>query len=82
MTKEQAKFFLNALEVDDIEAEIMPEYSGRGMYGKTTFAVSVNASISIIPSLLRHLENLKQASPDFSKFILRQDSLGLGIVLY
>jgi len=86
MTKEQAEFFINALEYNGIEAELREDYSGRGMYGKTTFAVVTEKTHLIISAILRYLPNLEPEEyvelPDFSNFTLKQDSMGLGVILY
>lgn len=85
MTKEQANFFKEALVNDDLETEndiIRENYSGRGMYGKTTFAIVTDSVSDLIPALLRQAQEDPESMPDFSTFVLRQDNMGLGIVLY
>jgi len=52
MTKEQANFFKCALDNDDIyPVEIRDNYSGRGMFGKTTFAIATDSVSDLIPAL-------------------------------
>jgi len=83
MTKEQANFFKDALDNDDIyPVEIRDNYSGRGMYGKTTFAIVTDSVSDLIPALLRQAQEDPESMPDFSIFKLRQDNMGLGVVLY
>lgn len=83
MTKEQANFFKEALDNDDIyPVEIRDDYSGRAMYGETTFAIITDSICELIPSLLRQAQEDPDSMPDFSDFNLQQDSMGLGIVLY
>jgi hypothetical protein len=86
MTEEQAKFFEEALDHDGVTpVEIRDDYSGRGMYGKTTYAVVVDSACDLIPSLLRHAaHNYVEVVAEgiFDDFELRQDDMGLGIVLY
>lgn len=42
MTKEQAEAIQKQAEVWDYEIEIRDDYSGRGMFGKKTYAVTGN----------------------------------------
>jgi hypothetical protein len=67
------------------ECSVNEHYSGRGMYGKTTAAIYVNAHPSIILGLvLIHLETIKEDYPDLSKNdeTFDSDSMGLGYVIY
>jgi hypothetical protein len=85
MTKEQAEFFKQAIINDDLETEndiIRENYSGRGMYGKTTFAVVVDSVCDLVSALLRQAQEDPESIPDVSTFTLRQDNMGLGVVLY
>lgn len=83
MTKEQANFFKEALDNDDVyPVETRDDYSGRAMYGKTTCAVVIDGVSDLIPALLRQAQEDPASMPDFSVFKLRQDNMGLGIVLY
>jgi len=83
MIKEHANFFKEALDNDGVSpVEIRDGYSGRGMYGEQTFAIVVDDVCDLIPALLRQAQEDPESVPDFSLFKLRQDSMGLGIVLY
>jgi len=83
MIKEHAEFFKEALDNDGVyPIEIRDNYSGRGMYGKTTFAVVVDSVCDLIPALLRQAQEDPESIPDVSTFTLRQDNMGLGVVLY
>lgn len=85
MTKEQAEFFKNAAEEVGLEIEMRDGYSGRGMYGKTTFAVVTDSLSDLIPALLCHAAyNYVDVVENnlFDNFKLHQDNMGLGVVLY
>jgi len=85
MTKRQAEFFKNAAEEVGLDIEVRDEYSGRGMYGKTTYAIITDSITDLIPALLCHAAyDYVDIVADglFDNFKLRQDSMGLGIVLY
>jgi len=66
MTQEEAELMEEFLEKDGYDAEIRDDYSGRMMYGKTTFAVVTNAS-----------PNAHKATAGF-----RSDNMGLDFVYY
>lgn len=83
MTKDEAQFFRNALENNGDEAELHPEYSGRGMMGQTTYAVSFESFPVLLGAVLSHCkENLNSLSeiPDLGD--IQQDHLGTGIIIY
>ena len=82
MIKEHAEFFKEALDNDGIEVELRDDYSGRSMYGKTTFAVVTDNISDVIPALLRQVQEDPESAPDFSIFKLRQDNMGLSVILY
>ena len=85
MTKEQAEFFKNAAEEVELEIEVRNNYSGRGMYGETTYAIIVDSLMTLIPALLcRAAYGYVSVAENglFDNFKLRQDNMGLGIVLY
>lgn len=79
---EQVKKFIEALE----DADYTPEpYSGRGMYGKTCVSVSGGGNDTERPSiweLAKELANERWDGEFDNVPEPRQDSLGLGIVLY
>jgi len=69
----------------DFETEIIPDYSGRGMFGNETHAISTNASMGDVlgaviiraPMFTDSLGNELFNSTDF-----QVDSMGTGIVIY
>lgn len=85
MTKGQAEFFKNAAEEVGLDIEVRDDYSGRGMYGKITHAIVADSLCDLIPALLCHAAYDYVAVVEdglFDDFKLRQDNMGLGIVLY
>lgn len=85
MTKEQAEFFKIAAEEVGLDIEVRDDYSGRGMYDKITHAIVTDSLCGLIPALLcqasyDHVNVIENGL--FDNFKLRQDNMGLGIVLY
>lgn len=95
MTKEQAEFLKNAIKNGGEDCEVHPEYSGRGMSGKTTYAVSFSGIIWVLPLIIDECraiarrvigdidggeEYLDKKIPEFNS--LRQDNLGNSVILY
>jgi len=75
MKLEKAVKIVESLNAEGIDASVRKDYSGRGMYGKTTAAVST-----------RYQEDVFQAASDLGMRLgrrsLRIDSMGLGCVVY
>lgn len=72
------------LEINGREA-----YSGRGMYGRTTAAVTAENASEVMAAIAQATRGLAQLEKDeeIDEFIedlrgLRADSMGLGVVLY
>lgn len=85
MTKEVADFIRLVIEQQGEEAEICSDYSGRGMFGKKTYAVIVpNLRIFLYWILLyvqyKEKRGEKVSIPDVS--IFQTDSMGLDTVIY
>lgn len=86
-----AKAIANALEEEGTRVSIREDYSGRGMYGKTTFgvvapdwAVLIRAVATAAVSIA---ENNTDDSPDPHDFAremgkLRWDNMGYDIIVY
>jgi hypothetical protein len=72
----------------DEGGELRESYSGRAMYGKTTFAVTFDAKGDFERALVRAGYELgRQGSDDVEAVLsdldgLRTDSMGLGIIVY
>lgn len=71
MTKQQAEFIKELLEYT-YEVDIRENYSGRHMYGETTFAIVTNAKVL---DLFIELANFAQDVPNFSRK-LNVDNMG------
>lgn len=88
MTLEQANFIKNALLNNNIETEIIEDYSGRGMNGAKTYGVTFFTSFgNLIPAVINHTKETVDSDgygydevPDFG--ILRYDNMGHGFILY
>lgn len=72
MTREQAE-----LLAPDLAGEIDPDYSGRGMYGRTTYAIRTDYR----PELVHELIGMWRADGETVSDV-SIDSMGLGFVVY
>ena len=63
------------VEFEGIEATVREDYSGRGMYGRTTAAVSTHYSEDVVAAARDLGLPLRRSS-------LNVDSMGLGKVVY
>ena len=83
MTKDQAGSLDTLLSEKGFESEVKDDYSGRGMYGKTTYAVDTSASPK---EAIDSINNALKEDPegwDLPKVEnLEWDSLGLNYVIY
>lgn len=80
MTRETA----DLIAEQSVEVEIRPGYSGRGMYGETTFAVTGDAGDvqdAILYAAYAAGQRDNEGIMDDLKR-LRRDQLGMGIVVY
>lgn len=75
MTLEQAEAIVEALEREGASASVYPDYSGRGMFGKTCVGI-VTDSPALVGFVVAELGFPKDALPR------RRDSLGLETILY
>jgi len=85
MTKEQAEFLVEALQDDGCQGDIIPEYSGKGMYGKTTFAVTCDSIQDMIACAVQRAMMEVPTEENVSLFDgvdFALDQLGLGYVVY
>ena len=86
MTKKQAEFIVEAAENEGLSGvEIYKNYSGRGMYGDTTFAITADNLPDLFAATLRFaLEEETDGENEglLDNFDLCQDSMGLGVVIY
>ncbi len=70
-----AKAIVEELETLDVEATVREDYSGRGMYGRTTAAVSTHYSEDVVAAARDLGLPLRRSN-------LNVDSMGLGKVVY
>ena len=85
MTDKQAEFILSALDWCGVEGiGIQANYSGRGMYGKDTYAITCPSLIDVLESVLTYVHEGKVHHRDIPPFTgeLYQDEMGKGVVLY
>lgn len=81
MTKELANFFKSALEYAGEDAKVIEDYSGRGMYGKTTFGIVFHASVLLMPAVLDYIRETQPEIPLVENNI-RQDNIGRDFIWY
>ncbi len=91
MTKELADFLVKATEhCGSQEIDIRNEYSGRGMYGRSTFAVVVDNESELLLNVIQYIkekdettERFVETLPDVSNVgTLRTDGMGRKVVIY
>jgi len=57
MTKELAEFLALAAQENDQEVKIYKNYSGRGMFGRTTYGVTCDSASSLLSAVLEYFKN-------------------------
>jgi hypothetical protein len=84
MTRELAETIKKCLEMDEEEVEIYENYSGKGMYGRGTTALTGSITISaILSSVIEHADQfIEDGDTLFCGEVLNQDQFGLGYVIY
>lgn len=82
MTAERIDIFLQAAEELEIEMDVRPEYSGRGMYGATTAAIVVGSLSDAFSLIFRAGEIAREDEMTFEPFRPTMDQMGRGIILY
>lgn len=84
MTKEQANFLVETIENSGNEAEIRDDYSGRGMFGKSTYGVVTKINpANLLGVALTHIKDSLDCIEDIPDFgDLRTDSMGLSTIIY
>lgn len=86
MTKETADRLCDALDEIGAEYTRMDDYSGRGMYGKTTVGVVVGSWQTLLRAVAVAAGRATDADPgrEFQKELgrLRDDSMARDIVVY
>lgn len=90
MQEATARFIVQIIENRDEEATIHEDYSGRGMYGKTTFAVVMDTPQRLTQALANFvLENGSDELTDDQEEALdeiasgfRSDSMANDVIIY
>lgn len=83
MNREHAMLIQEALEYQGWESDVVDDYSGRCMYGKTTHAVETEAPlIEVLTACLSHAIENPEAWEPHGTPSMKTDQLGLGIVIY
>ena len=87
MKEETAYAIQNAANEDGVELDLRDSYSGRGMYGKTTFAIVADSHGKLFGAIAYAASEMEPGSDEASDFCddcrgFRIDSLGRGIVVY
>lgn len=75
MTLEQAEAIVEAMEEDGAKASVYPDYSGRGMFGKTCVGIVTDS-----PELVGYAA--AEAGVPKRDLPRRRDSMGLDVILY
>lgn len=83
MKENVAKALATALENEcGIEVNLRDSYSGRCMYGKTTWAISGDFSMSDVAIAWAYAVEFDDDLRPDSLDRLSEDSMGLGVVIY
>jgi len=93
MDLELAEVLVQVLEDEGIEAELRESYSGRGMYGKETAGVVLDGDVTdILRAVINNATCFIQEEEEPVEFFdlserfsignLRQDSMGMGVIVY
>lgn len=83
MANTQANFFQNALKHSGEECKVQEDYSGRGMYGKTTFGVVFDRETLLMECVLAYIVACRipyEEIPELQK--LHADNMGRSIIWY
>ena len=77
---EQAYLILQ--ESQDFDLNILPDYSGRGMYGNTCVAITGRGSQGSVFTAIGRLIERSELPVHADEWFQRQDNMGLGWVIY
>ena len=81
MTQELAEFFKEALEYGGEEPEIVSNYSGRGMMGKTTFGIIFPSETLLMACVLDYIRETGAQIPiNFDK--IKSDNCANEVIWY
>ena len=87
MDMELAEMIIEAIENNGMDAELRSDYSGRGMYGKTTHRIVIEDGVgNVMAAIINNADIFvdEDGDPVFARFIecIRSDNMGLGNILY
>lgn len=87
MQLEAAKFLKNVANCAGIEASIYEDYSGRGMFNRTTTGIVTESAIALLGAAIEHVsaDAADGMSWDINKwelYKLSTDSMGRNEILY
>lgn len=81
MDRELAEAIVEAIENNGGEAELREDYSGRGMYGKTTTGVVFDGDL--VSAIINNADLfVEDDDPKFETRSLCEDSMGLSRIIY
>ena len=84
MTRELAEAIVTCLEAEEIECEFYPDYSGRGMFGRTTLGITGDFTIvDVLECVVAHAELLcENGESMFVRESLQQDNMAQQYIIY
>ena len=87
MRQETATAIRRAAESEDLSCSCRHDYSGRGMFGKTTWAVEVDGPTDFIVAVALAASEFEPGSVEAADFCadlgnVREDQMGLGLIFY
>ena len=85
MDMELAEMIIEAMENNGHEAELRSNYSGRGMFGKSTHGIIIECGIGVVMAAVISNADIfvdDDGEPIFVIESIRSDSMGLGTILY
>lgn len=84
MTRDLAEAIVDALHADEFNAKLFENYSGRGMYGRTTTGIELDGTlVDVLSAIIAHAHMFVcEGEAIFCGERLNQDQLGLGHIIY
>lgn len=82
MKIEQVEALVQAMQDQDVEAEVLPDYSGRGMHGTTCVAITSDDPRAQMALAFAAGQLADEMGIEFEDIPRRTDSLGMGVVIY
>ena len=85
MDLQLAKKLVECCNEIGVDAEVYENYSGRGMYGKTTSGITLYCSLgAFISALIVCADMVAEVDEDIRHNLvdMKTDSMGMGIIVY